>query len=346
MQQRNRNGFLSGGLGRRLWGRSFLMIALLALSAFMLAACGNDDDDNGNGAETPAGDQTPADNGNGAASPTTAASGDGNGAADETERTLQLAYEPGWTEGVAVTYLWANLLEEEGYDINMQALGIAPLFAGIAGGDIDLYLDGWFPGTHATYQEEFGDDLVLHSQWYDAADLFLTVPSYVEADSLADLADMADVFDSRIVGIEAGAGMMGIAANSVMPTYGLDDWQLVESSTPAMLAELDSAINAQEPIVVTLWSPGYWYDRWDLKNLEDPEGAWGDPDQIWSVVNTEFADNYPQLAGWLENFSMDDEQLSPLLNLISEAGDGQEAAAVEEWLSDDANRELAESWLQ
>src|SRR5690606_23832668 len=146
----------------------------------------------------------------------------------------------------------------------------------------------------------------------EPAGLFLTVPSYVEGvDSLEDLAANADMFDSTIVGIEAGAGMMGILADSVIPTYGLEDWTLVEGSTPAMLAELDRAIAAEEPIVVTLWSPGWWYGEYDLKNLEDPENAWGDPDQLTIVTRTGFAEDYPEIVEWWSNWQMSDAEYAP-----------------------------------
>lgn len=261
--------------------------------------------------------------------------------------TLELAYVPGWDEGVAVTFLWKNLLEEAGYEINLTQLEIATLYAGLANDDIDVYLDGWLPGTHDVYMEQFGEDLVMLQKWYEPAGLYLTVPAYVEGvDAIGDLADNAEPFDSRIVGIEAGAGMMGILRNEVMPTYGLEDWELVESSTPAMLAELDKAIQNEEPIVVTLWSPGWWYGEYDLKNLEDPEIAWGEPDQIWVVTSTGFASRFPQIASWLQNFQMEDEPLSALENVIRDYGDGQEEQAVEEWLADPENRALAEGWIQ
>ncbi len=342
-------------LKHRLLGAPFLVLAMLAIFGLAVAACGNDDDDPVD--DTPVDDvaDDTDDAVDDAVDDTDDAIDDAVDDAvddtddavvdDETERTLNLAYVPGWDEGVAVTFLWQHLLEEEGYDIELHSPDVAPLYQGIADGDYDVYLDGWFPATHEVYQDEFGDDLVLHHMWYEGAGLYLTVPEYVDAESLADLADMADVFDSEIMGIEPGAGMMGIAADSVMPAYGLDDWELIEASTPAMLAELDSAIADEEPIIVTLWEPGWWYARYDLRNLEDPENAWGDPEELWVVVNTEFADNYPTLAGWLENFQMDDPEIAPLLDLIEEYGDGNESDAIEEWLEDDENRELAEGWI-
>ena len=78
----------------------------------------------------------------------------------------------------------------------------------------------------------------------------------------------------------------------IIPTYGLTDLNLVEGSSPAMLATLDSAIKQNQPVVVTLWQPHWAFSRYNLKVLEDPQGAWGAPDEMqiiatkgWSAAN-------------------------------------------------------------
>lgn len=314
--------------------RRFGFLFVLTIAAFaLLAACGGNDD-NGNDATaeaTATGDSTATTDG------TEEASTGGGG-------TIDIVYIPGWPDAVSTSNLWKVLLEEQGYTVNLTALDVAPAYAGLAGGDLDAYLSTWLPNTHASYLAEFEGDVEVISSWYSPAGLYLTVPSYVEVDSLAELADNADLFDNTIVGIEAGAGMMGILAEDVMPAYGIDDWTLIEGSTPAMLAELERAIAAEEPVVVTLWSPGWWYGEFDLKNLEDPEGAWGDPDELTVVARADFAEEFPEVAEWWSNWSMTDEQYAPLEALITKMGDGNEEEAVMAWLED--NRELADSWLQ
>ena len=47
----------------------------------------------------------------------------------------------------------------------------------------------------------------------------------------------------------------------MMPEYGLDsEYKLVTSSTAAMLATLQSKIDKEEDVVVTLWRP-FWAER-------------------------------------------------------------------------------------
>src|SRR5690625_7643443 len=95
----------------------------------------------------------------------------------------------------------------------------------------------------------------------EEVELALTVPSYMEdINSIEDLVDnkngIGEDLDWQITGISPGAGMMEITENDVMPGYGLDeDWDLQSSSGAVMATELKSAIEDEEPIVVTLWTP-------------------------------------------------------------------------------------------
>ncbi|MDX3692888.1 glycine betaine ABC transporter substrate-binding protein [Streptomyces europaeiscabiei] len=75
----------------------------------------------------------------------------------------------------------------------------------------------------------------------------------------------------RIVGIEPGTGQMVRLENTVMPAYGLSDFELTRAGTSSMLAEPERAYAKKEPIAVVLWSPHWAYDRYDLTRLADPE---------------------------------------------------------------------------
>ena len=70
-----------------------------------------------------------------------------------------------------------------------------------------------------------------------------------------------------------------------MPSYGLTDWNLVESSTAAMLSELDKAIANKEPIVVTLWRPHWAFEKYNLRYLKDPKNTMNPtgPEKIQSI---------------------------------------------------------------
>ncbi|PWV48622.1 MULTISPECIES: glycine betaine ABC transporter substrate-binding protein [Nocardiopsis] len=250
-----------------------------------------------------------------------------------------------WEEAIAVTHMWEAILDEKGYNVEVTDVDVAPMYQGAANGDVDLFLDTWLPATHQQYWDDYGDQLEDLGSWYDNAILTLTVPEYMEdVNSIPDLLDHADELDNRIVGIDPGAGLTDTTQNSAMPGYGLDDeFELVTSSGAAMLAELDSAIADEEPIVVTLWRPHPAYAKHDLKDLEDPEGLMGDAETIHAVGRDGFANDYPQLASWLEGWDMSDDELATLEALtVGDDVDDPDAGA-REWLAD--NPEFLERTL-
>jgi len=252
-----------------------------------------------------------------------------------------------WDECIATTYLWKRILEDEGYSVSLTQLDAAPVYAGLAAGDIDFFTDAWLPTTHEDYWNEYGDQLEDINVWYDKGTLELTVPTYLEdINSIADLKGNADMFGGVIVGIEPGAGLTRLTREAVMPGYELDGYELLEGSTPAMLAELDRAIDREEPIVVTLWRPHWVYAAHDLKDLDDPQGLFGEGDKMHILARLGFSKDFPAVAGWLANFRMDDDSLAKLSQfVIDDYGSGREEEAVEAWLSEPANQALVDGWL-
>lgn len=251
----------------------------------------------------------------------------------------------GWTEDVAVNALWGHLMEERGYTWDTSTLEVGSLYAGVANGDLDLFMDAWLPFTHSDYWDQYGDQITDLTMWYDQAPLTWVVPAYVEdVNSIADLQGNADMFGGQIVGIESGSGLMRVSREAVMPDYGLEEeYELVEGSTAAMLAALENAVNDEEPIVVTLWEPHSAYAKWDLKNLEDPEGALGEPDEIHIIASQSFEEDFPEVAEWLGNFSIGSDELADLELKLEEAGEGSQTEAVQAWIEE--NQDLVDSWF-
>lgn len=303
-----RNTFRKRGTG--------LAAGLLAV-ALTAAACGGD-----NGTDT-------------------ASEGEGQ---NEAGGTITLGIIPSWTDGLSTAYLWQNVLEGEGYEVEIQELSeAAPLYTGLANGDIDVYPSAWPEVTHASYMEEYGDDIEDLGAYYDNAKLTFAVPEYTDIDSIEELQGNADMFGGRIVGIEPGAGLTQVTKESVIPEYELgDDYELVESSTTAMLAELKKATDNQEDIVVTLWRPFWANSEFPVKDLEDPRGALGESEGLHSLARTGFSDDFADVAEMMGNFKLDDEAYGSLEDMVvNEYGEGQEAEAVEAWLEE--NPDFVES---
>lgn len=308
---------------RRFGTRTVLMLvlaALIALSGALLIGC-----------TQPGG--TDADS-------TPAAPGEG-----DRSKPIRIGWIP-WDEDVAITFLWKELLEEEGYTVELTQLEAGPTFGGLAAGDLDVYMDAWLPVTHEDYWATYGDKLEKIGTWNANGLLTWAVPDYVDIESIEDLNGREAEFGGRVIGIEPGAGLTRMSLENVIPGYELDGYELVEGSTPAMLAELDRATRAQEPIVVTLWRPHWAYAAFNMKDLADPQGALGEAEEMAVIARKGFSAEQPEVAKWLTDFKLSDDQIAGLTQVvISEFGAGEEEAAVKEWLSDPDNRALADGWL-
>jgi glycine betaine/proline transport system substrate-binding protein len=246
---------------------------------------------------------------------------------------VTIAIHNGWDEGIAVSYLWANLLGSEGYSVETEFADPGIVYTGIAGGEFDVNFDMWLPITHEDYLEQFGADLEQLGSWYDDAKLTIAVNEDSPITSLAELGDNAEAFGNRLVGIEPGAGLTRITKDEAIPAYGLEGMQFIESSTPTMLAELSGAVDAERDVVVTLWRPHWAYDAFPIRDLEDPEGAMGAAERIEMVGRTGFGTDFPQLAAWLAEFTLTDEQLFSLENIMFNENKGEDnEGSVEQWL--------------
>lgn len=258
----------------------------------------------------------------------------GEGAGGE---PIKLAVFNGWDEGIAVSILWQVLLGEEGQEVELEWVDVAPAYQGLADGDYDVATDIWLPVTHASYMEQYGEQIEHLGYWNDEAKLTIAVNEDAPIDSLTELNDNADLFGGRLIGIEPGAGLTGVVESAVIPTYGLDDLEFLTSSTPAMLTELKAASEAGENIAVTLWQPHWAYGAFPIKNLEDPEGALGETETINTFARLGFSEDHPELAEWLGEFKMDSETLADLTNLMFNENAG---ASESEWV------DIVTAWVE
>lgn len=263
-------------------------------------------------------------------------SGDsGDSGNSEDKGTISVGVAAGWPEGVAASYVWKAMLEERGYTVELQTGEIGTIFTSLAGdGGYDLLFDAWLPQTHKQYIEKYGDDITDLGVWYDQASLNIAVNKDAPIDSLSELAENADAFDNRIVGIDPGAGLTDAVKKKVIPEYGLEDMEFVISSTSSMLAELKSATESGENIVVTLWHPQWAYDAFPIRDLKDPKNTLGDAEKIHTFSSTSFPEEFPKVKDWIGNFKMSDDKLAELENLMFNKNGGEK------------NLESAKTWLK
>ncbi len=283
------------------------LLGMLTLSsALLLAACSNGGGDN-----------------------------DGGGSAGGDQ--VNLSYVE-WDSEVASTNVMALVLEDMGYTVNMTPLDNAVNWEAVANGESDATLSAWLPITQEAQYEEYGDqveDLGAHTE---GAALGLTVPEYMDVDSIEDLDDQ--VPDQEIIGIDPGAGVVAAAEDTVETYDNLSDWEVTPSSSGAMTSQLDSAIQNEDPIVVTGWTPHWMYERYDLTILDDPEGTMGEEEHINTLAREGLEDDMPEVYSIFDNFHWDQEDMQSIMLDIEDGTDPEEAA--QNWIDD--NQDKVDEW--
>ncbi|WP_291585823.1 glycine betaine ABC transporter substrate-binding protein [Bacteroides sp.] len=254
-------------------------------------------------------------------------------------KKIRIAYA-NWSEGIAMTYLVREILQEQGYDVELLNADLAPIFTSLSRKKADVFMDVWLPVTMSDYIEQYGDKLEIIGDIYDKARIGLVVPEYVTINSIGELNSQKDHFGSKIVGIDAGAGIMRATENAIND-YALD-YKLLTSSGPAMTASLKKAIDRNEWIVVTGWTPHWMFDRFNLKILQDPKNIYGSAEKIHIITWKDFPEKDPFATQFFKNIRLTDEQISSLMMAMEET-EKTEKEAARKWM--DEHRELVDSWI-
>jgi len=261
------------------------------------------------------------------------------GAADKP--TLKIGYVDGWSDSVATTHVAAEIIKEKlGYDVQLMPVATGIMWQGVAKGQLDAMLSAWLPVTHGAYYEKLKDQVVDLGPNFTDAKIGLIVPEYVTAKSIGDLQAQKDGFGGRIVGIDAGSGVM-LKTDQAIKDYGLD-YKLLASSGSAMTAELARSIRSEKPIAVTGWIPHWMFAKWKLRFLEDPKGVYGAAEHVDSVVNPGLEAKAPTVVAFLKKFQWKSDEIGGVMLAVEEGAKPAEAA--KKWVAEHPDR-VAE-WLK
>jgi len=244
-----------------------------------------------------------------------------------------------------VTSVHDAVLSDLGYTVEWTTLDIGLIYQAISDGDIDAYASGWLPTGHADYWDVHGPALEQLGPLHEEAHAGTCVPqSETDVNSFEDLQDEATAarFDNVIVGHFAGSATM-LRTDDAIDIYGLD-FDVLESSVAAMMAEVSPKLEAGEPVAWVCWEPMWWWARWDIKFLEDPQGAYPEADGVFQIVRDGFKDEEGMEAAYcyLDNVRFSADETSEMMRLVGE--EGQTSADVARAFVDDHPDRVAE-WI-
>ncbi len=261
--------------------------------------------------------------------------------AADAKPTIKIGYVEGWDDSVATSNVAAEVIQKKlGYPVQLVPVAAGVMWQGVARGDLDATLSAWLPVTHGAYWDSFKTKVVDVGPNFNDAKIGLIVPDNVDVNSLTDLEAKKDEFGGRIVGIDAGAGVMSKTSEAIK-AYGLT-YQLMPSSGSAMTAELARSENAKKPIIVTGWKPHWMFAKYKLKFLEDPKKVFGDAEHVDSVINPGLETKAPDVVAFLKKFQWKPGEIDSVM--LATTNGAKPTAAADEWIA--AHGDRVSSWTK
>ena len=256
----------------------------------------------------------------------------------------------GWTDVTATTGLASHLLRLLGYEPRVTVLSVPVTFASLKNRDIDVFLGNWMPAQAADlapYPAEGSVEVVGAN--LNGAKYTLAVPAYLHEAGLRDFADIqrfAAELDHEIYGIEPGNDGNRLVLTLIEDdSFGLGDFELVESSEQGMLAQVERAIAAKRPIVFFGWEPHPMNTRFDMRYLTGGDSSFG-PNYggatVYTNVRAGYLEQCPNVGRLFRNLKFTLHGESEIMAGILERKLTPEAAAAE-WLK--ANPDVLAGWF-
>ena len=190
---------------------------------------------------------------------------------------------------------------------------------------------------------------MFKSQWKHLGLMFVLMPTIVIAacgndEAASDTSEGSGSEDVnygeelgyKITGIEAGAGVVAASEAATEEYESLEGWEVVTSSSGAMATALGEAIDNEEPIIVTGWSPHWKFQKYDLKYLEDPNGVFGDAETINTMVREGLEEEKPEAYAILDQFQWDSADIESIMLEVSEGADVEEVTTA--WIEENGDK--------
>lgn len=256
----------------------------------------------------------------------------------------------GWTDITATTAATTTVLEALGYETDIKVLSVPVTYTSLANGDIDVFLGNWMPtmeGDIAPYREAGTVDTVRTN--LEGAKYTLAVNKAAADLGIKDFADIAthsDALEGEIYGIEPGNdGNRLILSMIEENAFGLEGFEVVESSEQGMLAQVARADRRGEPVVFLGWEPHPMNANYEMSYLTGGDDYFG-PNLGGATVHTNtragYVEECPNVGKLLQNLEFTLAMENEIMAAILDDGEAPEDAA-KAWLS--ANMGVLDGWL-
>ncbi|MBV7409100.1 choline ABC transporter substrate-binding protein [Maritimibacter sp. DP1N21-5] len=253
----------------------------------------------------------------------------------------------GWTDITTTTSAAKHVLEALGYEVDVKVLSVPVTFASLESDDVDIFLGNWMPaqsGAIGPYLDS-GEIDVLNTN-LEGTKYTLAVPTYAYdagLQSYEDIANFREELDGKIYGIEPGnegnAYLIGLTEEN---TFGLEGFEVVESSEQGMLSEVARAYRDEKPVVFLGWEPHPMNANFSLKYLPGGEDFFGGEGIVQTVSRAGFAEECPNLGKLFSQMDFTLEMENGIMGQILDDGMDADDATMA-WLQE--NPDAWKAWV-
>ncbi len=256
----------------------------------------------------------------------------------------------GWTDITATTAATSLVLTALGYETETKILAVPVTYTGLAEGDIDVFLGNWMPTMEADiapYRDAKTVDTVRTN--LEGAKYTLATNEAGAALGIKDFKDIAahkDALEGKIFGIEPGNDGNRLISDMIASgPFGLDGFEVIESSEQGMLAEVANLSDDAKPIIFLGWEPHPMNANFKMSYLTGGNDYFG-PNLGGATVATNTRAGYvaecPNTGKLLSNLVFSLPMENEIMGAILNDGTDPEAAA-KAWLT--ANPATWQAWL-
>lgn len=288
----------------------------------------------------------------------------------ESEDPIKLTLHD-WTGQLITTNLMAAVLEEAGYNVELVQADYLAQFAGLETGDLHVAMEMWeTTGRDAMDASTATGNVVVLGETGMKAIEEWWYPSYMK-EKCPGLPDWNALNDCAAVFATAETAPKGRYLGGPVTWGGFDEeriaalglnYEVIHAGTDAaMFAELESAYQRKDPILLWIYAPHWAPQKFEGEWIEFPpfeaacytDPAWGsNPDAthdcgkptgpIWKVAWKGVEEKWPGAAAAVKAFTIDNATMGAMISKVDLDGVAIEDV-VDEWM--DANEATWSTWI-
>lgn len=276
-----------------------------------------------------------------------------------------------WTGQLITTNIMAAVLEEAGYNVELVQADYLAQFAGLETGDLDVAMEIW-----ATTGQEALDaavatgnvvnlgetGMLAKEEWWYPLYMKEKCPGLPDWKALNDCAAAFATPDTAPKGRYLGGPVTwGGFDEERIAALGLNFEVIHAGTDAAMFAELESAYQRKDPIVLWIYAPHWAPQKYEGEWVEFPkyepacytDPAWGgNPDAthdcgkpfgpIWKAGWAGLEGKWPGAAKAIKAFTIDNDTMGAMIAKVDLDGQSIDDV-VNEWM--DANEAVWSAWI-